>query len=381
MNLMDYEHLGQLDDTSGELLLSPQTRGAQPSLDIDAEIKKFPKTRFYGSKRRLLNWIYHALKDVRFKTVLDGFGGTGSVSLLFKTMGKEVTYHDGLLFNSLAAQALLAEDFPFASIDEPHKFIDGIQPTDGFISETFQGMYYTDAENRWLDGAATAIHQISEPAIRNVYLYGLFQACLKKRPFNLFHRANLNLRLNTGVKRSFGNAVTWETPFPILMKASLSDLIHAAKGALHKVNFLPPGDVTKVNSGYDLVYLDPPYVNGSSSTDDYLRRYHFLEGLSDYGGWANSVNLSSHLKELNPRQHIRDWQSKRIFQERLFSLVAKHHQSIVVLSYLSGAYPSEDEITLHFERNFKQVHVLRKDFCHALAKEKRIELLFIGSNL
>lgn len=88
--------------------------------DMDSVIARFPKTRYYGSKRRLLGWIYHALKDLPFNTVLDGFGGTASVSLLFKAMGKQVNFHDGLLCNTIAAQALLADEIPFAEIAEAH---------------------------------------------------------------------------------------------------------------------------------------------------------------------------------------------------------------------------------------------------------------------
>ena len=51
------------------------------------------------------------------------------------------------------------------------------------------------------------------PNERALFRYLIYQACLKKRPFNLFHRANLRLRTNRRVKRSFGNAVTWERSF------------------------------------------------------------------------------------------------------------------------------------------------------------------------
>jgi len=39
--------------------------------------------------------------------MLDGFGGTASVSLLFKMMGKEVAFHDGLLCNTITAKGFL----------------------------------------------------------------------------------------------------------------------------------------------------------------------------------------------------------------------------------------------------------------------------------
>ena len=51
---------------------------------------KYPSTRYSGSKRRLLDWIWEHVKDLRFDTVLDLFGGTGSVSLMFKRHGKRV---------------------------------------------------------------------------------------------------------------------------------------------------------------------------------------------------------------------------------------------------------------------------------------------------
>lgn len=348
-------------------------------VDISQQIAGFPKTRYYGSKRRLLEWIHGTLKDLPFNTVLDGFGGTASVSLLFKVMGKEVTFNDALISNTVAAKVLLAEKLSLERA-EAYNFIDSIEPTEGFISNTFEGMYYTQKENNWLDGAVSKIHEIEDELKRSTYLYSLFQACLMKRPFNLFHRANLNLRTNKNIKRSFGNYITWETPFPDLMKARLNDVLQSFTPSLRTPNILQSGDVTKLEPGYDLVYLDPPYVNHGSNGDDYLKRYHFLEGLSDYTNWKNNISPESKIKSFSKNSYISDWQSKAVFKDKLFSLIEKHNKSIVVLSYLANAYPAEEEITECFEKNFEQVTVVRKDFCHALAKEKKIELLFIGRN-
>jgi len=377
---MTFEYSNHFETTIAATEWSIQTDKPLLTEDMDSIIARFPKTRYYGSKRRLLGWIYHALKDLPFNTVLDGFGGTASVSLLFKAMGKQVNFHDGLLCNTIAAQALLADEMPFAEITEAHTFIDHIRPNNGFISKTFSEMYYTDEENRWLDGAAKAIHQITNPIKRSIYFYCLFQACLKKRPFNLFHRANLNLRLNPNVTRSFGNWVTWEKTFSELMKESFQDIQEVIKPAKQIVNILPHGDISRLDTGYDLIYLDPPYVGLSRSSEDYLKRYHFLEGLSKYKEWNKAINQSSSIRAFNPIPHISDWQNRREFRERLFDLIDKHSNSIVVLSYLTGAYPSEEEIGEHFRKNFRHVRILKKDFCHALAKEKKIELLFIGSN-
>lgn len=369
-----------------DMIHAERRAGASPTLshstgNTDALIAGFPKTRFYGSKRRLLNWIHASLKDLAFDTVLDGFGGTASVSLLFKAMGKKVTFHDGLLCNTIAAKALLSTPLSVRDVREMITFISSIKPTRGFVSQTFSGMYYTDTENRWLDGAALAIHQEKNPGRRSVYFYCLFQACLKKRPFNLFHRANLNLRLNQDVTRSFGNWVTWQRSFPSLMKAAIADLTSLPTNKSQRAKILSHGDITRLTGNYDLVYLDPPYVNRSKVTDDYLQRYHFLEGLSRYPNWKRHLDTNSPLKAIRRYPYISEWQDRRKFKDRLFKVISAHRKSTVVLSYLADAVPSQSEILAHFTANFRFVDVHTKELGHALAKSKKTELLFIGRNL
>lgn len=46
-------------------------------MDISKEIGNIPSTRYQGSKRKILPWIYDCIKDVGFNTVLDAFGGSG----------------------------------------------------------------------------------------------------------------------------------------------------------------------------------------------------------------------------------------------------------------------------------------------------------------
>ena len=74
-----------------------KTEVLQPSLVHT--FNRFPKTRYLGSKLKLLQWISENLKNLSFDSVLDLFGGTGAVSYLFKTQGKRVTYNDNLKFN------------------------------------------------------------------------------------------------------------------------------------------------------------------------------------------------------------------------------------------------------------------------------------------
>lgn len=343
-------------------------------------IKKFPTTRYYGSKRKLLPWIFENLKGLKFNTVLDGFGGTGSVSLLFKAMNKEVTYLDGFSFNSYVAKAVLADEL-YVTLKDFQNFVTDICPRKGFISKNFQGFYYKDEENEWLDGFFKKLSDgaISED-VKSIYMYTLFQACLKKRPFNLFHRINLHLRLNKKVKRSFGNFVTWERPFPTLMEQAYKELQTSIWNGKSKTHVLKPQCISKVRGGFDLVYIDPPYISltEKDNREDYWRRYHFLEGLSNYAEWAQLINKKSPLHSIDEPKHFLEWNQKRCFQEKLRKLVEAHKNSIVVLSYVSNAYPSESWIQEMFEEFFPRVSVHSKKHTHALSKKEKRELLFIG---
>lgn len=343
---------------------------------IYQKIKTFPKTRYYGSKRRLLPWIYENVKHLKFDTVLDGFGGTASVSLLFKAMGKNITYNDILTSNTISAKVLLENKLAM-SIESAEEFIDSIEPLEGLIYNNFKRTFYTDFENMWIDGAINSINKLNNKQ-KNLMLHCLFQASLMKRPYNIFHRANLNLRENTKIKRSFGNLTTWNTAFPVLMKKILFE-IHRFQwdnGSVQKVLNSKP--VEKIEKGYDLVYLDPPYVSNRKSGDGYLKKYHFLEGLTDYHNWEDKLNHEMKIKMLLKHPFPNDWENKNTFTKLLFNLVDKHKESIVVLSYVNNAVPSVKEISDFFESIFSKVTINTYSLNHALAKDRRNEILIIG---
>jgi len=71
------------------LLISKNTK--ELLMDIKDLLNGIPTTRYQGSKRKILPWIYDCIKDIEFNTVLDAFGGSGVVSCLFKRMGKRGT--------------------------------------------------------------------------------------------------------------------------------------------------------------------------------------------------------------------------------------------------------------------------------------------------
>ncbi|MCK4249017.1 MAG: DNA adenine methylase, partial [Candidatus Omnitrophica bacterium] len=136
----------------------------------------FPSTRYQGSKNKILDWISYAVKDLHFDTVLDAFGGTGSVGYLFKKQGKQVFYNDYLKFNYIIGVALIENNNVFLNEDDLdfilQKHNDINYPT--FIHDTFHDIYFTDEENQWIDVVVTNIGQLEDIYKKSLAYYALF---------------------------------------------------------------------------------------------------------------------------------------------------------------------------------------------------------------
>jgi adenine-specific DNA-methyltransferase len=78
-------------------------------------------------------------------------------------------------------------------------------------------------------------------------------------------------------------------------------------------------DVFTLNpEGVDLVYLDPPYVPRSDD-NCYLKRYHFLEGLSCYG---KGVRIMPETKVKKIEKPYTPFSYRRTAMEALIFLVS-----------------------------------------------------------
>lgn len=337
---------------------------------------KLPTTRYYGSKRRFASFLENEFSKYSFDTVFDGFGGTASVSIILASMGKQVTYNDFFRFNRITAQVLL-NNRNALNVDEAKKMLKSIKPFEGVVSKNFDGIFYTASENKWLDGCIQYLQGHKNEKEKLAFMYCLFQACLKKRPFNLFHRANLSLRQRK-VPRSFGNLTTWNTSFQKHIISSLQELQSLEYSFSKKPNVLSEQDIMKVKPSYDLVYLDPPYVSSNGYTDNYNRKYHFLEGLSNYDNWQARIDYTSPVKELKCSQVIKQWNDPKTSKDLLFDLVCKHKSSIVILSYSENGRPSLEEIRKEFKSKFDKVRVKRIETTYALGSKSQTEILITG---
>ncbi len=306
------------------------------------ETARFPSTRYQGSKAKLADWIWGQIADLNFDTCLDAFGGTGSVAYRLKQANKAVTYNDILKFNYHFGAALVANST--ARLDTQD--IEAIlccrshlcYPT--FVQDNFHDVYFTDAENAWLDQAVTNIGQIDDPARYSLAFFALCQACIVKRPYNLFHRKNLYVRF-AEVERSFGNKASWDRPFEEWFRIFAEEANQAVfdNGRLNRAYNL---NAVEVPGDFDLVYVDTPYIPKSGVGVDYLDFYHFLEGLTLYDEWDRHIDRHSKHLRFKPRPN--EWTDKSRIHAAFDRLFDRYRDSILVVSYRSDGIPSVEEL-------------------------------------
>jgi adenine-specific DNA methylase len=354
--------------------------------EIIDSLKSVPTTRYQGSKRKILPWLHENFKLLKFENVLDGFGGTASVSYLFKLMGKKVTFNDMLLSNYQTGVALIEND----SVKLNRRDIDFLLHENGFdyptfIQDTFKGIYYLDEENKWLDMISLNIEKLSQKYSGEILkkkkalaYHILFQACLCKRPFNLFHRKNLHLR-TARVRRTFGNKKTWDTNFLTLFTRFHNEVSRKIFSNGYK-NKAICKDVMKIrNRDFDLVYLDPPYTRPDQKTPkDYHSMYHFLEGMVDYHNWPRLIDWSTLNRCLIKKKT--GWE-KNSLEKNFDHLFRKFKNSIIAVSYGDPGTPSVRKIKELLQQYKSKVIVARKQYNYKLNHrngDKMHEVLIIG---
>jgi len=340
---------------------------------------QFPSTRYQGSKLKLVEWIWQNCKHLNFYTVLDAFGGTACVSYLFKTRGKQVFYNDYLKSNYYIGLALIENSKETLTQEDVEKILKR-QPEikySTFIQDTFKGIYFTDEENEWLDMVIANIDKL----IKNIYkkaiaYFALFQSCIIKRPYNLFHRKNLYIR-TAKVKRSFGNKITWDTSFPIHFVRFVEQANESVfdNGQKNKVFC---GDTFETGGKYDLVYIDTPYISSKGIGVDYLEFYHFLEGLTKYTEWERVIDWRSKHRKIKHTKPV--WSNKYKIHQAFDRLFKKFANSILVVSYRSDGIPSDtDLMNLLKKHKNKVIKLNRKDYKYALSNNGNSqELLFVA---
>lgn len=340
----------------------------------------FPQTRYQGSKRKLAGAVVESVRGLTFTSVLDAFGGTGSIAYAFKRAGKHVVYNDILHFNHQVGLALIEND-SFQLSESDLVFLQTAEKGlkyDDFIERTFDGIYFTREENRWLDVVCQNIPRLGCPYRRAIAWFAAFQSAMIKRPYNLFHRSNLYMRL-AHVPRTFGNKATWERSFADYFRRfamQANGAVIDARGHCRA----SCADVLEMEGEFDLVYIDTPYIKRNRVGTDYQGFYHFLEGMVCYRDW--DALIDRRFKHLPLRNDgVQPWSQADRSLAAFEKLFARFRDSILCVSYRNDGIPSIDELAALLSQFKSNVRIIKLcDYQYALSSNRNVqELLIIGS--
>ncbi len=347
---------------------------AQPMLPSAlARAADYPELRYMGSKHRLLSWIYSILKDIPFETASDPFLGSGCVAYLLKAMGKQVSGSDFLNFPTVLAAATLRNNQERLSNLDVEQILGPAPNAAQFIEKTFDGVFYTPSDRRFLDRVSANIAQIKNPDQRALAMAALIRSCLKKQPRGVFTVSGDLSHYDDG-RRDL--ALSFEEHF--VEQVQEFNRVVFDNGKTHSIQRASVFDTNPRN--VDLVYLDPPYV---PRADDncYVKRYHFLEGLSCY--WAGyKIMAETKVKKIE-KIHSPFGSRKTAINafDRMFSLYAG---SVIVLSYSSNGYPDLSVLEDLLSRYKREIKIHKRDHryhfgTHAAVGRSQVEeYLIVG---
>ena len=322
----------------------------------------YPEFRYMGSKRRLLAWIHSVLSTLDFATAADPFVGSGCVAYLMKAMGKRVIASDFLNFPAVIASATVGNSRYELDSSTVEQLLRPVRNGPRFIARTFKGIFFAPADLRFLDRVSANLADLKHPHQRDLAMASLIRSCLKKQPRGVFtvsgdlsHYDDGRRDLRLSVEEHFLEQVD-------KFNAIVFDNGHR--------NVVRQADVFSLRPrGLDLVYLDPPYVPRSDD-NCYIKRYHFLEGLSCY--WRG-LRIMPETKVRKVEKPFTPFSYRRTAIEAFDRMFRLYRKSTIVLSYSSSGFPDLCELEELLGRYKRDVSVYARPHRYHFGTHERVE--------
>ena len=337
---------------------------------VDEKALAYPPTRYMGSKEKLLPYIQDVASQFKFDTALDLFSGSGVVGYLFKTMGKQVYSNDYMAMSACFTKAMIENNTQTLSEKEIDKLFAPNAKASTFVKDTFEDIYFSDEDNTVIDLVRSNIKKLSNGQKRAMAMSALIRGCLKKRPRGIF--------TYTGMRYDDGRAdLRMSMEEHIRNAASLINLAVFDNGKQNKSRH---GDAMTTRQKADLVYIDPPYYSPLSD-NEYVRRYHFVEGLArDWEG----VDMQWHTKTKKFKSYPTPFSSQSGAADAFDKMFSRLRDSILLVSYSSNSLPTREEIISLMSKYKRHVEVVDVDYRYSFGNQKKSnksavqEYLFVG---
>lgn len=298
-----------------------------------ARAAAYPRLRYMGSKYKLAPHLAGVFSELGGHSFLDAFSGSGFVGYLAKAMGYEVTTNDYLHFPSVISRASMVNDSVLLDSDTVGAICGPSADDRSFIQSTFRDVFFTHDDRVFLDSAWSHIDRMSGFE-KDVALAALILSAARKQPRGVFTISG-NLSHYDDGRRDLS------LPLRDHFRERVAEY-NAAVFSTGRSGQAVTGDIFALaRTDYDVVYLDPPYAPPSDDAD-YTKRYHFLEGLSDY--WVGREIMQATKTKKIPKQ-ASVFANKRTIEDALARTFDQFRAAgAIVMSYSSNALPGEARI-------------------------------------
>jgi adenine-specific DNA-methyltransferase len=289
--------------------------------------------KYLGSKRLLREWLSDRMCAVAGtpRTFIDGFFGTGSVSVAMARRGVErITAVDTLRSNCVILRAFTT---PCLRVPELLHHVNAVPPVEGYIDRSYSGTYFTAANCRRMDGMREEIERLRtagqlSDAEHDVLLASFLLAA--DRVANTLGQYDAFLKNITGRNRAGGRHLLDErvrTPFVMQPLDAIAD----ATIDVREEDMLTaaPGIAA------DAAYFDPPYNHRQ-----YCDNYHVLENLARW----EKPPLFGKTRKFDRAGLKSPFSQRQKAAGALGKLVASVRAPHVFLSYSSEGILTGDEI-------------------------------------
>ena len=340
---------------------------------LPQQVSAYPPTRFMGSKSKLLSEIWSVISQFNVNTVVDLFSGSGVVGYMLKAQGKAVVSNDYMAMSATFTKAMIENNSVTLPLEEAKELLVAHKESDHFVATTFKDLYYSDEENDLIDTLRTNIAAMKDQYKQAIAMTSLIRACLKKRPRGIFtytgHRYDDGRQdLKKSLAQQFLESV---------------DAVNKSIFDNGKSNLSKHGDAMDLKvENADLVYIDPPYYSPLSD-NEYVRRYHFVEGLArDWKG----VEIQEHTQTKKFKSYPTPFSTRKGAADAFDKLFKKFANSILVVSYSSNSQPTQDEMVAIMAKYKEHVEVIPIDYKYSFGNQSDAkthrntvqEYLFVG---
>lgn len=299
-----------------------------------------------GSKYRLLQPLADVFAALGGSTAMDAFSGSGVVSYLLKAMGYRVSANDFMAFQATIARATVQNSTQRLPAETVEQILGEPADDRDFVQSTYDGIFFDAEDRRFLDSAWSHIDYL-EGAERDVALSALILSASRKQPRGVFTFVGARYLdgrrdLTRSLREHFVEHVS-------SYNATVLDVgVHG-----HHVTQM---DAMKLDVGpYDIVYLDPPYAPPKDDAD-YMKRYHFLEGLAGY--WRGQT-IMEETKTKKIAKRYTPYAYKSSAEAALAATFGKFSTSrALVISYSSNAVPGRHRMEALLREAGREVNTI-----------------------